>query len=283
MTINEMQTTMPHYLEILRKDEKAPKTIEKYKRDIEKFFDWGIQEEIKTNLEKDHLLQYKKYLTDSYKPTSVNSFLIALNKYLEWVGLKSLQTNTIKLQQRNSLENVLSRSDYERLIRRAKILGKEKIYLIMRTLASTGIRIEELKFITVEVLTQGKGCVQVDNKGKLRDIVLTQDLCKELKKYCRENEITTGIVFCSKNGSQLLDKAYIWREMKYIAGQARVNKKKVHAHSFRHLFARVFMDTCDGNIVELADLLGHSSLETTRIYTRSSNKEKREKITKMGL
>lgn len=285
-----MRSTLSDYLTELQRQEKATSTIGKYQRDIEKFFAWyaqevtqkDVQESIQDDITKETIIAYKAYLTGQYKTSSVNSYLIALNKYLSWLGVDDLKAHTIKQQQRNSLDDVLTRSDYERLLRYARKLGKERMYYIMRTLAGTGIRIEELRFITVEAITKGKGSIEVDNKGKLRSIVIASDLCKELRRYCKEQGITSGIIFHSRDGADLLDKSYIWREMKYIAGRARVNKSKVHAHSFRHLFAKTFMDV-NGDIVELADLLGHSSLETTRIYTRSSSKEKRDKISKMGL
>lgn len=291
MTTQTMQDSLTKYLDELRQGERAAATVGKYRRDIQKFFAWAAQEATQKDTQegaqdditKETILAYKEYLTRQYKTASVNSYLIALNKYLAWLGADSLKAHTVKQQQRNSLDNVMSRSDYERLLRYAKKLDKERMYFIMRTLAGTGIRIEELRFITVEAITKGKGSIQVNNKGKLRDIVIAPDLCKELRRYCKEQGITAGIIFHSRSGADLLDKSYIWREMKFIAGRARVNKSKVHAHSFRHLFAKTFMDASGGNVVELADLLGHSSLETTRIYTRSSSKEKRDKISKLGL
>lgn len=285
-----IQKSLSDYLSELRKDEKAEKTISKYERDIEKFFNWyaqevtqeAVQEDTQEEITKETIIAYKEYLVKQYKTSSVNSYLIALNKFFSWMKLDELKIKVIKQQQKNSLDHVMSRSDYERLLRFAKKLNREKIYYIMRTLAGTGIRIEELKYITVEAVTKNKGYVQVDNKGKLRDIVIAPDLCKELRKYCKAEGITTGIIFHGRNRSELIDKSYIWREMKRIAGQARVNKDKVHAHSFRHLFARTFIDAGE-SVVELADILGHSSLETTRIYTRSSSKEKKDKIAKLGL
>lgn len=287
LTLSAMKERLPEYLDALRQQEKSDSTIRKYQGDIERFFTWtegnadqrGPQEEIT----KEDIISYKARLIENYKTSSVNNYLIILNKYLVWLEAGELKAGVIRQQRRNSLDNMMSRSDYERLLRYAKKLNRDKIYYIMRTLAGTGIRIEELKYITVEAVTKGKGSIQVNNKGKIRDIVIASDLCKELKQYCKANNIDGGIIFHNRAGDDLIDKAYVWRELKYIAGRARVNKSKVHAHSFRHLFAKTFMEATGGNVVELADLLGHSSLETTRIYTRTTNREKRDKIAKLGL
>lgn len=280
MTTQNMRDNLEKYLDELRQNEKAASTIGKYRRDIEKFLDF-IGEDNRQII-KDDVINYKAHLSEAYKTASVNSYLIALNKYLEWIGAGDLKTHVIRQQQRNSLDNVMSRTDYDRVLRHAKKLDKTKIYYVMRTLAASGIRIEELKFITVEAVTKGRGCIEVNNKGKIRGIVIPPDLCKELRKYCKDNNIASGTIFHNREKTGLIDKSYLWREMKHIAGQARVNKSKVHAHSFRHLFAKTYMEA-NGNVVELADLLGHSSLETTRIYTRSSSKEKRDKVSKLGL
>jgi site-specific recombinase XerD len=171
---------------------------------------------------------------------------------------------------------VISETDYNRLIRIAERLGRDKIKHIMETLAKTGIRINELQYITVEAIK--KGFCEVQNKGKIRDIIISRGLAKSLKVYCKNNQITEGIIFKSRYGAPL-DKAYIWRQLKHVAGQARVNKSKVHAHSFRHLFAKTYLRD-GGNITHLADLLGHSSLETTRIYTMQSKDEHRNILDK---
>lgn len=282
ITAIQMKNSLEPYLRFLREKERASLTVKKYQSDIQKFIDY-IEGEGEREITKNDVIRYKASLTANFKISSVNSYLISLNKYLAWLGAPDLKAGMLQVQRRTSLDNVISRSDYERLLRYARKRGKEKMYYLMRTLAGTGIRIEELKYITVEAVTKNKGNVQVNNKGKIRDIVLTASLCRELRQYCKANGIAGGIIFHNRKGDNILDKAYIWRELKYIAGQARINKKKVHAHSFRHLFAKCFMEATGGDIVELADLLGHSSLETTRIYTRSSSREKRNKISGLGL
>ncbi len=221
---------------------------------------------------KDDVLAFKMHICSSkYKPRSINSYIVAVNKFLRWCGLEELKVKKLKMQQRNSIDNIISYNDYKRLLRFARKLEHHDIYMIMKIIATTGIRISELKFFTVEGIKSFY--INVRNKGKDREIILTQELARELRKYCRENNITKGKIF------ELSD-VVIWRKMKRIAGAARVNKSKVHAHSFRHLFAKEFMSEYN-NALELADILGHSSLETTRIYARTTNEEKRKKIEKM--
>ena len=150
----------------------------------------------------------------------------------------------------------------------------------MKVLAMTGIRISELKYFTVENLKSNY--IVAFNKGKERNIIVRQDLARELRKYCREHKINKGYIFIGEKKDSMICASTIWRQMKKVAGAARVNKKKVHAHSFRHLFAQVFLNEYNNNIIELADILGHNSLETTRLYTRSSNSQKKEKLEKLS-
>jgi len=258
--------------------EKSDRTLGKYKRDIFKFFDFVDDEN--AEITKYLTLNYKKYICDGrYKTPSINSYIIALNKYLKWLGLSEFTVKIIKQQRKSSLEDVISMADYKRLLRFAHKLGMEDIYFIMRVLASTGIRIEELKFITADSIKTN--FINVNNKGKERDITVPQELCRELRKYCKNNGIKSGTIFLGRNKTKIVSKSTIWRKMKKIAGVARVNKNKVHAHSFRHLFAKEYMKKYN-NAIELADILGHNSLETTRIYTRSTSVEKRNKLDNLG-
>ena len=144
----------------------------------------------------------------------------------------------------------------------------------------TGIRISELKYFTVESIKSNY--IVAFNKGKERNIIVRQDLARELRKYCRENNIKEGFIFRGEKKNKMPVESTIWRQMKKVAGASRVNKNKVHAHSFRHLFAQVFLNEYSDNITELADILGHNSLETTRLYTRSSNAQKKSKLEKMS-
>lgn len=250
--------------------EKADKTISTYKTYILRFIDYIDHNE---PIQKKDVIDFKRMVMDlEFKPATVNLIIVSVNKYLKWIGAKELTVKKIKLQQRSSLESVISKSDYNRLLRFAKRLGYDDIYYIMKIIATTGIRISELNFFTVEAI-QDSYYIHVRNKGKDRNIILTKELSRELKRYCREHRIKSGRIFN-------LSVSTIWRRMKRIAGAARVNKSYVHAHSFRHLFAKEYMNEFN-NALELADILGHSDLKTTMVYTRSTENEQRLKLEKL--
>ena len=184
------------------------------------------------------------------------------------------------MQVKTSNNEVLTIADYKRLLRFAKRKNNMQLYYIIKVLAMTGIRISELKYFTVENIKENY--IDGFNKGKERKIILRQDLARELRKYARDNNIKTGYIFRGAKKGCMPNKATIWKQLKKTAGAARVNKKKVHAHSFRHLFAQIFLESYPGAITELADILGHNSLETTRLYTRTSNKQKKSKMEQMS-
>lgn len=253
------------------------------------------------------------------KPSTINSRLTGLNKFFIENELSELKLKLIEPPARSPLDDTLEESDYKRLMRWCDILTNPAQYnknksddkkikpinctrdkLIMQTLVGTGIRISELQFFTVEnvkAATRNNPKILVDNKGKKRFVIIPAAVRKELLKYAKDNNIKKGYIFRSKpikdrktgelkrdsNGDLVykpLDQAWIWRRLKMIAGKARVKKSRVHAHSFRHLFAKRYMDTYK-NLSELADLLGHESLETTRIYANESSKSKQNKLDNM--
>lgn len=254
-------------------------TLNQYKANVLKFLNWLSDDE---NITKDTTIKYKEYLyslNPRPKTSSINTWIIELNKFLKWLKLDDLTIKKIKQQTKNSNEEVLSISDYKRLLRISKSIGNMKLYYIMKVLAMTGIRISELKFFTVESIKSNY--IPAFNKGKERNLIVRQDLARELRKYCRDNNIKTGCIFKGENQDKLVFST-IWRQMKKVSGKARVNKNKVHAHSFRHLFAQVFLEEYSDNITELADILGHNSLETTRLYTRTSNAQKKSKLEKLN-
>ena len=254
------------FISDLRLNEKSKKTISKYQRDVQKFIDF-IPDDLE--ITKEHILEYKDHLCDGrYLTSSINNYLTILNTFLKWCGQGDLRVRELKTQQKSSLSNVVSESDVKRLLRFAKKRNREDIYLIIKIILTTGIRINELEWFTVENLKRTYFSVQ--NKGKERDIILTLELARELRKYARVHKIESGPIFT-------ISYSTIWRQMKMIAGAAKVNLEKVHPHSFRHLFAKSFMSQYN-NVLDLADILGHSSLETTRIYTRSTIDEKRAKL-----
>lgn len=277
MTKSEMELRLGEWISEQRLQEYARATLERYRQSVEKFLAWCGTEEI----DKDLMLTYKEWLTEvSDHPASINTWIVCLNKYMKWLGCPELTLKKIKTQMQQSNEETLSISDYKRLLRFAKRNDDHQLYMIMKILAMTGIRISELKYFTVENLKTNY--IQVLNKGKERRIIVRQDLMRELRKYAREHKIRHGLLFpSSKVPGKMVNVATIWKHMKRTAGQARVKKSKVHAHSFRHLFAQVFLATYTDSITELADILGHSSLETTRLYTRTSDAQKRNKLEKM--
>jgi site-specific recombinase XerD len=266
------------YMNHLKNKELSCRTLLRYSTDIKQFFEWLGHEDVK-NITKDDMIEYKKHLQGKFKTNSVNIKIISINKFLEYMGVEGLHLKQDKQQRKSTLENVLSVKDYERLLRMAQTKGKTKMYYLMQVLANTGIRISELEFITVEAIKMGH--TEVNNKGKKRKIIIPSKLCKDLKKYCQKEAITKGIIFRGRT-EKLIDKSYIYRELQYISGQARVRKDKAHAHSFRHLYAKQFLNKHD-DITLLADLLGHSSLETTRIYTKRSTSEQKEIMNKINL
>ena len=257
----------------MKYEEKAENTLKKYKKNIQYFISYLNNAEIN----KDKTLEFKKHLIEKkFRTATINNYIVTVNKFLKYIGLKECTVKQIKQQQKSSLNEMLTVADYKRLLRFAKKYNRMDLYYIMKILAMTGIRISELEYFTVENLKTNY--IDVQNKGKERVIVIRQDLIRELRKYCRSNGIRNGYIFRGEIKGKMINKSTIWRNMKMIAGKARVKKTKVHAHSFRHLFSKLYLEEHTGNITELADILGHNSLETTRIYTRTSTEEKRIKI-----
>lgn len=259
--------------------EYATATLNQYRANVQKFIDWLPDDE---EITKDTTIRYKLYLGEIAGSTnSINVWIVELNKFLKWLGCPDLTVKKIKMQTKQSNEEILSIADYKRLLRFAKKQGKYQLYYIMKILAFTGIRVSELRYFKVENLKSNY--IDAFNKGKERKIIVRQDLMRELKKYARQEGIESGFLFpSSKVKGQMVNASTIWRQMKAVAGDAKVRKNKVHAHSFRHLFAQVYLNAYPDNITELADILGHNSLDTTRLYTRTSDEQKRFKMEKMS-
>ena len=279
MTKDELISKLEEWILEQKLQEYAPSTLTQYKANVLKFINWLPEDAVIT---KETMLDYKIYLGEIAGSTnSINVWIVTINKFLKWLDLKDLTIKKIKMQSKQSNEEVLSLADYKRLLRFAKRLGKNQLYLIMKILAMTGIRVSELRYFKVENL--GSNYISVFNKGKERTIIVRQDLMREIKRYCREHHIKEGFIFESpKIKGQMVNVSTIWKQMKLVAGASRVKKSKVHAHSFRHLFAQVYLNTYPDNITELADILGHNSLDTTRLYTRTSDAQKRTKMEKMN-
>ncbi len=271
------QKTITEFENKLREEEKATATVEKYIRDIKVFNNWLGEKE----LSKEIVIEYKEMLKENYAKTSVNSILASLNSLFDYMNLPCLKVKNIKIQKQLfiSREKELTKSEYQRLLNAATQKGKNKLCLIMQTICSTGIRVSELKFITVASIK--KGLADIDCKGKTRTVIIPEALCKTLKKYTAERNITSGSIFVSKNGKPM-DRSNIWKLMKSLCEAAGVSKEKVFPHNLRHLFARTYYSV-EKDISRLADILGHSSVETTRIYTVESGDIHRKQIQKLGL
>lgn len=253
-------------------------TILKYLRDVKSFFLW-VGEKEAWNVE--ILRNWKRELVLRYAPSSVNSMLAALNRFLEWRGMGNLKMRLLRIQKRifSEVKQELTRDEYRRMLKTAEAMGKERLALILRTLASTGIRISELKYVTVEVLESG--VINIWNKGKARKILLPGRLCVYLRRYCRRENCVSGSVFVSR-WKNPLDRSNIWREVKKLCQFSGVIPEKVFPHNLRHLFARTFYKE-DHDLARLGDILGHSSLSTTRIYIRESGEECRRILERMRL
>ena len=261
----------------LYEEEKSDNTIEKYMRDIRHFCEWlkGCE------FDKSIVLEYKRELIENYAPASVNSMLSSLNAlfiYLNWYDMK---VKTLKIQKQifASKDKELTKAEYERLLTAAKSKNNEQLYYLMQTIASTGIRISELSAISVEAVKTGQATINC--KGKLRQIFLPKALCKMLKEYIKRRNIQSGSVFVTRTGKPL-DRCRVWKLLKGLCESANVSKDKVFPHNFRHLFARTFY-SLQKDIVRLADILGHSSVNTTRIYTMESGIEHQKQLQKLGL
>lgn len=264
------------YAEYLMECELAARTQELYLQEAEKLKGYLGNDEVT----KKKLLGYKECLEASgYAPATLNQRIVAVNRYLRYLGHGDCVLKTNRLQSRQSLSHTLTKKEYQMLLDYAKESGREKYHVLMRTLAMTGIRIGELKFFTVEALD--KQAIQVTGKKKTREIYLPDRLIAELSVYCSHEGIGRGIIFQGRAGRPI-HRVTVYKMLVRLADMAGVSKEKVHPHNFRHLFALTYMENYS-NLFELADLLGHSSLETTRIYARSTMEKKRQRIDRLGL
>ena len=275
MKKEELRQRLPEFILAQSEEEKSRNTLKKYSHNIESFLAWLPDDQ---EVNKSIVIDFKRHLLEDihFRTNTINNYVISINKFLFWCGITDCKVKQLNKQHAASNSEILSLSDFKRLLRIAKRIGQEDTYLIMKILAMTGIRIEELSFFTVENMKTNY--IHVRNKGKERSIIIRQDLAREIRQYCRNNGIKEGIIFYCKDRNKMISKSTIWRRMKKIAGVAKVKKNKVHAHSFRHLFAKMFLEEYNGSIAELADILGHNSLETTRIYAKTTDEEKRRKL-----
>ncbi len=258
-------------------EEKSSATIEKYIRDISAFLGWLHGKTV----DKATVLAYKAYLVEHYKPASVNSVISSLNSFFSFGEWYDCKVKSLKNQKQifASKETELTKAEYTRLLDVAKSKKNERLFLLMQTICSTGIRVSELRFIDINAVNTG--VANISCKGKLRQVFLPKVLRKMLARYAKEQNIKSGPVFVSRTGKPL-DRSNIWSDMKKLCESAGVSKDKVFPHNLRHLLARTYY-SLQKDIVRLADILGHSSVNTTRIYTMETGEVHKKHIEKLGL
>lgn len=271
------QAQIEAYCAALHSDERSAGTISKYRRDVTAFADWleGRPATKETAAGwKAHLLEHH------YAPRTVNSMLAAVNGFFKFAGW-NIRVKFLKIQHQLFRDSgrELTRPEYDRLLAAAQSSGQERLALIMETLCATGIRVSELRYITVEAAEAGRATVSL--KGKIRTILLSTKLCRKLLKYARKQKIASGEVFLTKSGKPIT-RRQVWYELKRLCKAAGVEASKVFPHNFRHLFATIFYRACK-DIARLADVLGHSSIETTRIYLTVSGTEQARQLDRLGL
>lgn len=256
----------------------AEGTIQKYERDLSAFADWAEDKQIT----KETTMAWRESLVSrGYAPATINSMLAAINTFLKKMDWNDCCVKFLKIQRRmfRDQKKELTQEEYKRLIHTAEADGQRRLALLIETIGATGIRVSEVKYITVEAVQRGRA--EVSLKGKIRTILLSSKLCRKLLKYAQKNKIASGEIFLTRSGKGLSRKQ-IWAEMKRLCKAAGVEPSKVFPHNLRHLFATVFYRATK-DVVKLADVLGHSSIETTRIYLLSTGVEHIKLLERLGL
>jgi site-specific recombinase XerD len=275
LTITEAAITA--FIASLIEREYSPATVAKYAHDARLLLAYapaGIAD-------KTALVGFRAWLEEKgYSGASINSMLGAVNLFLAFLG-SDWRLKYVRVQRKTflSADRELSQAEYERMVRAADAKGDERLALLTQTLCALGLRVSELRAVTVESLKTGEAHIQ--NKGKLRTILLPDALCRKLAAYCKRRGIVSGSVFVTRTGRPL-DRSNVWKMLKKLAQAAKVLAKKVFPHNLRHLFARTHYAKFK-DIVRLADILGHSSIETTRIYTVRSGQEERRQLGQLRL
>ena len=262
----------------LRHDEREESTIEAYLRSLTRFAEWADGRAVTKEL----AMEWKTALAEAgYRPISVNAMLAAVNKFFTCMGREDCKVKYLKLQRQmfRKSEKDLSKEEYQRLVQAAHEKGDLRMELILETICATGIRVGELKYITLEAVRAG--VAEIALKGKIRTILLPHRLCRKLQKYAKQQKIASGKLFLTQDGLPV-SRQSIWTRMKALCEAAGVERSKVFPHNLRSLFARSFYGSCH-DVVRLADVLGHSSIETTRIYLMSTGKEYIRQLDKLGL
>lgn len=272
------QAQIVKFRQYLRLEEREPGTIEKYTRDVRSFAVWLDGRAVTKEL----AVAWKEHLKKAgYAPASINSMVVAVNRFFRFLGWDQFRVKTLRIQRQifRSEQRELSRAEYLRLLDTASRLGRERLALLMEAICAVGIRVSEVRYITVEALKSGRA--EIALKGKIRTILLPGKLCRKLLKYAKKQKIASGEIFLTRSGRSI-SRRQIWAEMKALCTQAGVEPGKVFPHNLRHLFARTFYRVCR-DIAKLADVLGHSSIETTRIYLVSTGTEHVRQLNCLGL
>lgn len=258
-------------------NEKSKATVMKYTTVVRRLAEHLAGKE----LTKLRLLQYREYLQNGHKAQTVNGNLTAIHSFLDFCGWEGIKVKLLKIQRRVFLDESkeLSTAEYKRLLATAQARHNNRLYMLMLTLCGTGIRIGELRYITVEAAQAGRA--EISLKGKNRTIILQKELCGRLMRYARARGIESGMIFCTRSGRPL-DRSNVCHDMKQLCEEAKVDSSKVFPHSFRHLFARTFY-AAEKNLAHLADVLGHSRIETTRIYVAVSASTQERILSRMNL
>lgn len=272
------QREFDQFEDYLRHDEREESTIEAYLRSLTRFAEWADGRAVTKEL----AMEWKTALSEAgYRPISVNAMLAAVNKFFTCMGREDCKVKYLKLQRQmfRKSEKDLSKEEYQRLVQAAHEKGDLRMELILETICATGIRVGELKYITVEAVRAG--VAEIALKGKIRTILLPHRLCRKLQKYAKQQKIASGKLFLTQDGLPV-SRQSIWTRMKALCEAAGVERSKVFPHNLRSLFARSFYGSCH-DVVRLADVLGHSRIETTRIYLMSTGKEYLRQLDKLGL
>ena len=272
------QREFDQFEDYLRHDEREESTIEAYLRSLTRFAEWADGRSVTKEL----AMEWKTALAEAgYRPISVNAMLAAVNKFFTCMGREDCKVKYLKLQRQmfRKSEKDLSKEEYQRLVQAAHEKGDLRMELILETICATGIRVGELKYITVEAVRAG--VAEIALKGKIRTILLPHRLCRKLQKYAKQQKIASGKIFLTQDGLPV-SRQSIWTRMKALCEAAGVERSKAFPHNLRSLFARSFYGSCH-DVVRLADVLGHSSIETTRIYLMSTGKEYLRQLDKLGL
>lgn len=275
-TISSEQLT--DFAAYLRTEERSPGTIENYLRHIRAFTVWLDGAPVT----KETAAAWKNSLQESGRaPSTINAMLAAINGLFHFLGWDGCRVKFLRVQRRlfRDAGRELTRPEYERLMETARSRGQERLALLMETICATGIRVSEVQYITVEAAKRGR--TDIFLKGKIRTILLPEKLCRKLLKYAQKHKPASGEIFLTRSGRSL-SRRQIWAEMKRLCRYAGVEPEKVFPHNFRHLFATIFYRACK-DIVRLADVLGHSSIETTRIYLMTSGAEHVRQLDRLGL